>query len=128
MKLTTKNKIIAAGVVLILAIIIIRRVSRNKPEEKIEEQTEANTNQEGKKIVCNSSTVLRKGSKCTKQVKQAQEIINLYYAVINIPRISVDGVFGSKTETGFYDILYKNSGTTKELLEAAKLRASGSNQ
>ena len=125
MKLTTKNKIIAAGVVLILAIIIIRRVSRNKPEEKIEEQTEANTNQEGKKIVCNSSTVLRKGSKCTKQIKQAQEIINLYYAVINIPRISVDGVFGSKTETGFYDILYKNSGTTKELLEAAKLRASG---
>jgi len=123
MKLTTKNKIIAAGVVLILAIIIIRRVSRNKPEEKIEEQTE--TNQEGKKIVCNSSTVLRKGSKCTKQIKQAQEIINLYYAVINIPRISVDGVFGSKTETGFYDILYKNSGTTKELLEAAKLRASG---
>lgn len=125
MKLTTKNKIIAAGVVLILAIIIIRRVSRNKPEEKIEEQTEANTNQEGKKIVCNSSTVLRKGSKCTKQVKQAQEIINLYYAGINIPRISVDGVFGSKTETGFYDILYKSSGTTKELLEAAKLRASG---
>lgn len=97
------KKNIAIGLVVLIIVII---AFRKKPNSG------GNQNLQN---LAPETIVLKRGSSHSAQVKEAQRIINNYYKAIGIREISVDGIFGDDTETGFYDILYQPSGSINEL-------------
>jgi len=113
------KKNIAIGIVaLIIVIIAFRKKPNSGGNQNLQNlapgPSGTPTAPKSTKTTCTGSTILKRGMNCS-EVARAQKIINVYYKFLGIAEIQVDGVFGGDTETGFYDILYKPTGSANEL-------------
>lgn len=116
-KISTPVKILIVVILLVIIVVAIRKYRASKQENASTATTpiKASSGITTKPaLICENTTVLKKGSKCDR-VEWAQYEINKVASKLGIAKLAQDGIFGTKTEAAFKKLLGKSSASYAEV-------------